>query len=201
MKVKTRLFAFGLVWVSCVCITSLVVADQPSDAGIVWQSDFSQNELNGWEPFGEAGDISKPLSGTCKLDLVDDPESKRKVMKVTYDDSSPTDWFHKGAKFTFAEPISWDDFEFVSCRYKKEPSIISVGYYLRDQDGNWWESFESRDVVTGQWGSSVVKKDSFKLGELSYRKNSKIGAQRSAKLCELFVYFGSISANTATQKD
>lgn len=160
-----------------------------------WKSDFSSFGTKGWSPFGEAGDVKSLLNRTIGVATTGDPERRRPVLKIEFTDQSPTDWFHKGAKITFPSPIPWEDFNYVSCWYKTDAPIISIGYYLKDENGIWWESFQSRDLVKGKWALSVVSKATFRIGELSYREDPSIKATKVGRVCELFVYVGSISAN------
>ena len=169
---------------------SVALGEQPT-----WKSDFSSGGAKAWRPFGEAGDIKTLLNGSISIGTREDPERGSPVLKIEFTDKSPTDWFHKGAKVTFPSPIAWKDFNFVSCWYKTDAPIISIGYYLKDENGVWWESFQSRDLVKGKWALSVVSKATFRVGELSYRQNPTIKATKDARVCELFVYVGSISAN------
>ncbi len=140
--------------------------------------------------FGEAGKPDQLLSGSVAVERADE------AFSIRFDDSAPdSEWFHKGVKVTLPEPVSWDDFNFLSFDYRMEPGFVTVGVYVRDANQVWHEAFQSRDLVTGKWANVIFEKEAFHTGEFNRTPDLPPEAKSSAPIEEVFLYFGNIEAN------
>ncbi len=142
-------------------------------------------------PYGEYGDVKNIISETVKSSVGDG------IVKLEFSDSTPDKWYHKGVRIKLDTPIAWSDFECLATGYQISEKPLTVGCYLRDDRGLWWESF-SRNVKAGEIQKEIFEKDSFHIGQLTYRYSDK-KYEKTGKVEEIFLYFGDSKVNKGVQ--
>jgi len=157
----------------------------PSGADAVWRSDFSGGKKGLWRPYGE---------GTS-LAIVMDAEQNQNVLEATFRNAGsavPS----MGMHVKIDDGISWEDFQYLSFRYKVHPSAGMIGCLMRDTQGNWWKAVRGDPGNVNEWQAILVNA----WADLAFNKSSFVfqwnddktvtNGKKDAKIVELYIFAG-----------
>jgi len=188
MKKRTNL------WATCLVLILSGGGPPLVKAGDAWKSDFKDGFLGGWLAYGNG----------CQIKVAKDEALKQDVLGATFDDSSIETWANKGARIKIEGGLTWDEFNYLSFRYKVNPAVGTVGCLLHDKNGNWWGSLrgdptnvDGGGIKVNEWVNLAFKKSSF-----VFKWNDDVSitsGEMNAEIVEMFIFAGLSHVNEGEQ--